>query len=100
MLEKAKNTSLRPSQSLRPGISKFVVKGLLDPQFIIVMIVSGIFEGITKAILNWRDKKAEAKEAKERLRLLREEEAKLRAIEKGQLNEVRKIIQKVRRKGK
>lgn len=61
--------SLRPSESIRSlrpgaGISRFVVKGLLDPQFIIVAIVSGIFEGITKAVLEWRDKRKKEREIK------------------------------------
>lgn len=75
MGEKPKTTSLIPPPSLRPsgaissirpnaGISRFVVKGLLDPQFIIIAIVSGMFEGITKAILEWREKRRKEREIK------------------------------------
>lgn len=54
----------RPSESLRPGMPRFLATLMVDPMFLIVRLVVAVAEGITKAILESREKRKQKKMAK------------------------------------
>lgn len=50
------STSIRPSRSERPGLPRMLATLIADPGWFIVQIVMAIAEGITRAIINRRQK--------------------------------------------
>lgn len=55
----------RPSASLRPKASVFLAKAFIDPQFIVLALVSAVAEGLGKAFLGWLDKRRARKAEKQ-----------------------------------
>lgn len=54
----------KPSDSLNPGPLRFLARMSLDPLSIIFTVVAGIAQGVTKAVLEWRERRKAAKAQK------------------------------------
>lgn len=56
--------SIRPSRHERPGFPQTLATLLVDPGYFVFRGIAAIFEGITTAILKWRDAREAKKAAK------------------------------------